>query len=538
MPRTFNVAGPNQPDIHYTLDPESRLPNLRTLIGQRNYFVIHAPRQTGKTTLLDALARKLTSEGRYTAIHFSIEGSRPFSKNVVAAITTALDSLRVNTKILLPDPLRPPAGLFENIPDPADGILHVLSEWAQQSTRPLVIFIDEIDAIEEDALIAVLHQLRSGYKLRPQGFPQSVALIGMRDVREYRARIRSERESLGSASPFNIKTDSLTLKNFSVDQVAALYQQHTEETGQAWSDEAVAKTYELTQGQPWLVNALARQIIENDVTDRTVAITPDHLDAAKEELILRRDTHLDSLVERLHETRVRRVIEPVLTGSYTGADVYNDDLLYVADLGLTTRPPAQIHIANPVYAEMIPRALSFVMQSNLPIQPQWYIMPDGRLDVIKLFSEFQQFFRRDGDFWLERYEYKEAGPHLILYAWLQRVINGGGHLQRESALGAKRADLLIEWPVTTNAERRRWPIPPGVAVQREVLEVKLYRDSDTETEGLKQLGEYLDRLGISSGHLLIFDRRAGRTWDEKIFRRDNVVLPAPHEHLRATVWGF
>jgi hypothetical protein len=538
MPRQFNTAGPNQPEIHYTLDPEPRLPGLRKLIEQREYFALHAPRQTGKTTLLDALARKLTAEGRYAAIHFSLEASRPFSKDVPQAIKTTLDSLQSTAEALLPETLRPPAESFANVRDFGNGLFNVLTQWAKRSPRPLVIFIDEIDALEDDALISVLHQLRSGFKLRPESFPQSVALIGMRDVREYRARIRPERESLGGSSPFNVKAESLLLENFSHEQVRELYQQHTQETGQAWSEEAVDRAYDLTQGQPWLVNALARQIVERDVTDRSAIITPHHVEAAKEALILRRDTHLDSLAERLHEPRVRRVIEPVLVGSFFGSDVYNDDLLYAADLGLVTRPPAQTRITNPIYAEVIPRSLSFVMQSGLPVQAQWYIQPDGKLDMMKLLAEFQQFFREESEAWLKDQQYIEAGPHLLLYAWLQRVINGGGHLARESAVGNKRADLLLEWPITTNAQLRRWPISPSVSVQREVLEVKLYRSPNTEAEGLQQLGGYLSRLGLPAGHLLIFDRREEKTWEEKIYRRDDVVLPSPHEALRATIWGL
>jgi hypothetical protein len=538
MPRTFNVAGPNKPDIHYTLDPEPRLPILRTLIEQQNYFVIHAPRQTGKTTLLNMMAQKLTTEGRYTALRFSIEVSRPFSKDVAAAVTAALSALQRAAKAFLPESLRPPDDLFQNISDPTTGLLYALSEWAQRAPRPLVIFIDEIDAIEEDALISVLHQLRDGYTQRPKNFPHSLALIGMRDVREYRARLRPERESMGSASPFNIKTESLILGNFSSEEVKALYHQHTEETRQIWTDEAVARAYYLTGGQPWLVNALARQIIERDVTDRTISITTAHVDAAKEALILRRDTHLDSLAERLHEPRVRRIIEPVLTGSFGGADVYNDDILYVADLGLTTRPSAPIRIANPIYAEVIPRTLSYVLQNFLPVEPQWYVLPDGRLDMAKLLTEFQHFYRRHSEMWLERFEYKEAGPHLILYSWLQRIANGGGQINRESSIGAGRVDVLIEWPVTTNPQLRRWPLAAGVTVQREALEIKLYEDRSTEAEGLEQLGRYLTRLGEKTGHLLIFDRRPERSWDEKIFRRDNVVLPPPFEHLQATVWGL
>ncbi len=539
MPRRFNTAGPNRPELHYTLDPEARLPELRRLIENQEYFVVHAPRQSGKTTSLDTLARKLTHEGRYTALHFSIERSRPFKDDVAAANRAVLRALQGTVESTLPEALCPPAELFKHEAfEPSSGLFDVLNKWTQRSPRALVVFIDEIDTLEDDALISILHQLRDGYNLRPKNFPQSVALIGMRDVREYRARIRPERESLGSSSPFNVKAESLTLANFTHAQVRALYEQHTAETGQIWQEDAVARAYELTRGQPWLVNALARQIVEHEAAESATAITAMHVESAKEALILRRDTHLDSLAERLHEGRVRRVIEPVLTGSFFSADVYNDDLLYVAGLGLVTPPPAQIMIANPIYAEVIPRALSFVMQSGLPVQAQWYILPDGRLDLSKLLTEFQQFFREESEAWLKNQHYIEAGPHLLLYAWLQRVINGGGHLGRESAVGNKRADLLLEWPITTHPEKRRWPILPEVYVQREALEVKLYHSSNTETEGLQQLGGYLSRLGLTSGHLLIFDRRPEKTWEEKIYRRNEVVLPAPHESLRATIWGL
>jgi hypothetical protein len=177
------------------------------------------------------------------------------------------------------------------------------------------------------------------------------------------------------------------------------------------------------------------------------------------------------------------------------------------------------------------------MQSTLPIESAWYVSPDGRLDTVKLLSEFQQFFRQHSESWLERFEYKEASPHLVLYAWLSRVVNGGGRLSRESAVGTGRADLLIEWPVTADAALRRWPIPPGVAVQREVIEVKVYADGSTQAKGLEQLGTYLARLGDAAGHLVVFDRRPGRSWDEKVFRLNGVKLPPPHEDREVTVWG-
>ena len=124
----------------------------------------------------------------------------------------------------------------------------------------------------------------------------------MRDVRDYKVASGGS-ERLNTSSPFNIKTDSLTLESFSPEDVAALYRQHTDETGQIFTDAAVEHAFYLTQGQPWLVNALARQVVETVAPDPATAVTPAHFDAAKEILIQRQDTHLDSLAERLREPR-------------------------------------------------------------------------------------------------------------------------------------------------------------------------------------------------------------------------------------------
>ncbi|MFN5515168.1 MAG: ATP-binding protein, partial [Cyanobacteriota bacterium] len=73
MPKWFNTAGPCKADIHYMLSPTARLPELQPLIDQQNYFVIHAPRQVGKTTAMLALAQELTASGQYTAVMLSVE---------------------------------------------------------------------------------------------------------------------------------------------------------------------------------------------------------------------------------------------------------------------------------------------------------------------------------------------------------------------------------------------------------------------------------------------------------------------------------
>ena len=251
-----------------------------------------------------------------------------------AAELANLGAWRNVISIRLPLDLQPPTWLYE---EPGQRIQGSLQAWAQAASRPLVLFIDEIDSLQDEALISVLRQLRDGYPNRPENFPLSVGLIGLRDVRDYKVASGGS-ERLNTASPFNIKVSSITLRDFNAAEVIELYQQHTDDTGQTFTPEATARAFYLTQGQPWLVNALAKEIVEKMVKDRTIVITPEHIFTAKEILITRQDTHLDSLAERLRDKRVKAIIEPMLAGLELG-DVPNDDIQFVLDLGLCKMDP-------------------------------------------------------------------------------------------------------------------------------------------------------------------------------------------------------
>jgi hypothetical protein len=218
---------------------------------------------------------------------------------------------------------------------------------------------------------------------------------------------------------------------------------------------------------------------------------------------------------------VRRVIQALLVGWETPTALPEDDLQYVEDLGLIRRKPS-VTIANPIYREIIPRALTSVTQDMLAQEPTWYIRGDGRLDLPKLLGAFQQFFREHSEAWIERFDYKEAGPQLLLQAFLQRIVNAGGRVEREYGLGRKRTDLLVLWP------------HPG-GVQRAVIELKvLHRSLEaTLAEGLAQTWEYADRSAAEEAHLVVFDCTPAKPWEEKIFQRQE-----RHGGMAITVWGM
>ncbi|MEK0187205.1 MAG: ATP-binding protein, partial [Oscillatoriales cyanobacterium] len=384
MPRWFNTAGPCRDNIHYMLPATRRLPNLERLIAQQSYFVIHAPRQIGKTTAMLALAKQLTDSGQYTAIVVSVELGSPFNDNPQQAQAVILSSWRSEARVYLPPELQPPPKQEMEV---GQGIEETLRQWAQTSPRPLAIFIDEIDSLQNEVLLSVLRQLRNGYPSRPRAFPQSVGLIGLRDVRDYKVAAGGS-DRLNTSSPFNIKVRSITLRNFNASEVAELYGQHTQDTGQVFTPEAVALAFELTQGQPWLVNALAKEIVEELVTDESIEITPEHILEAKEILIKRQDTHLDSLAERLRENRVKAIIEPMLAGLELG-NIPNDDIQFLIDLGLCKMDvQGGLTIANPIYREVLPRVLTVTPMASLPqIAPSW-LTSEGKLDTQALLKTF------------------------------------------------------------------------------------------------------------------------------------------------------
>jgi len=232
------------------------------------------------------------------------------------------------------------------------------------------------------------------------------------------------------------------------------------------------------------------------------AITRAHVEEAKERLILARATHLDSLASKLHEPRVRRFIEPILAGTASRqGDCYDDDLLYCRDLGLLA-PGNPLRIANPIYREVIARVLSGSVEGEVLAEPRSFVMADGRLDLGRILRELVDFWREHGDVLAGNLTYHEAAPQLVLMAFLQRVVNGGGFIDREYGIGRGRIDLLVRWPYSGGDGKRAW--------QRAAIELKVWRDKtkDPLRKGLEQLDEYLDGSGLDTGVLVIFDRRA------------------------------
>jgi len=496
------------------LPPADRLvgAQLHRYIRDNLYWVLHAPRQTGKTTFLLSWAREINAGGEAAACYASVESCQGITDRAEVMITLN-KAICASAKISgLPIPELP----FDQ---PEFLLYKTMQKWAELVfPKPLTVLFDETDVLEGEPLISFLRQLRNGFAERGPGkFPVSIALVGMRDLKDYITAAKSG-QAPNPGSPFNIKSDSVFISNFSKDDVTTLFAQRTEETGQQINVEALDYIFEQSWGQPWIVNSLLQRatmrVLEEDSTE---TVTLDHILTAREQMIQARETHLDALSVRLRDPKIKRVIETILVGNNDpeiGRTHPNVEL--AIDLGLIKWDTATgFTISNPIYEEILTRYLNSGYHDNMPPPASWqWQKADGSLDMDALLKEFQRFWRKHSEIWEQKSDYTEAFPHLLLMAFLQRLLNGGGRIERECAAGRGRMDLAVEYD-------KRWYI----------IEIKLIHSYDTpeevREEGLRQIAAYRDKAAPDApSYLVIFDRREdakGRPWDEKIYWQEETV---------------
>jgi hypothetical protein len=487
------------------LPPEDRLvgAQLHRYISDKLYWVLHAPRQTGKTTFLQSWMREINSGTEAVACYVSVETCQGVSEpeRSMPAICEVIKQYACDFGLPVPR-----SG--EDMP-PISMLSDILGNWAKLvAPKPLVVLFDEVDVLIDETLISFLRQLRGRFASRNVGiFPVSIALVGMCDLKDY---ITASKGGVAPnpGSPFNIKEDSAVLSNFHPTDIAKLFAQRTAENGQQITPEAMEYVYEQSRGQPWIVNSLFKRatmrVLEQDSTE---TVTLAHIEEARQQMIIARETHLDALAVRLKEPKIRGVIEPILTGESDPELAESETFRLCLDLGLVAVERGTPVIANPIYREVIARHLTYGQQLAIP-EPEWqWQKSDGALDMDRMLKEFQSFWRQHADLWEPKSDYTEAFPHLLLMAFLQRVINGGGRIDREYAAGRGRMDLCIEYGGC-----------------RHVIEIKLVHPYQTpeavRKTGLEQVRRYRDKVDAHApAYLVVFDRRPAarlKSWDERI----------------------
>jgi hypothetical protein len=506
----FNDTGPCNKTLHYTVEASSRIRGAERMVEKAHYFVVHAARQCGKTTYLHDLRDRLNAEGRHYVLYCSLASLR----NVDDARDGIPEIVRkIKEAFSLSDlPCRTEFAKNPRYDLPVNLLNRELTQLCGIIDKPLVLLFDDADCLSDDTFISFLRQLRDGFNSRyVVSFVHSIALVGTRNIRDFKSRIRPYRESVGNSSPFNIITRTFTMQNFTVKEIAAMFRPHTVETGRKIDKAAVEQIYSLTLGHPWAVNAIARAATDRAANlERLNPITVEHVDEALQTIVMRRDEQVYALLERLKEERVRRIVEPMITGGSVPADKLSDDYRYAVDFGLIRNSEGVTEPSNPVCGELIARVLSSGYMNDIAAKCGECRLPryirDERIDVDFMMRDFQQFQRETGATLKERFRYREAAPYLMLTAFLHHATEGGGRIRSKMATGTGCMDLYLVY------EGQKYPV-----------EIKIRHNAATIAEGLEQTALLIEACGCGEGWLAVFDRRSKVRWEDKLFMRKETV---------------
>ncbi|MDR1164912.1 MAG: hypothetical protein LBO66_03405 [Deltaproteobacteria bacterium] len=551
--KRFNTTGPCVPSEHYLSPALIRVPDIAKLIDEKYYFIIRSPRQSGKTTFLLALEDNINKGDKYYALYCSLE-----ALDNVSNVETAMEKVVIQINDSLKESPSPnlrklcfPEGAL-----PQDDftliVRNTLNYICLNLDRDLVVLFDEADCLSPQALIPFLRQIRQGFNQRSKSagakFPRSLAIVGARDVRDCFTKEKRAEKAIDFNSLFNISEGALSVADFSIDEISALYGQLTAATGQEFAPQALERAWYWTEGQAWLVNALAKEIIETRLQgDYSRTITGEDFDQAAQSLLSREPVHLLSLKERVNEPKIRRVLEAVINGADSiPVEIPPADLKYAADLGILKKnalDDSAFRPANPIYWDMILRTISSSLHSALKnvtspgFAQRW--MDGEKLDMNGLLRAFQSYWRENAvkislnyamesrlatsvNDALDYYGYStdknpvfddlresvkktfadmanEAVAHLAFIAFARWALKGQDDLTPwELALGMTGVDIPV------NRRKRLYPLDIGL------------KGSLNREKMMERLENYMDRHGVSEGWLVVFNLDFNTPWSEKI----------------------
>jgi hypothetical protein len=496
--RIFEKSGSVNPEDSYYVSLENVVntdkQDIKTMIDRGRYFSIFAPRQSGKTTFLQELCLQLHKDSTYAVISLSFQDNKNLNKTEFYSLIEMelYEQLLNRLKEVGCDRVEDVSRFLDSHHLTNHISFRLLFEKLNRIIRfkKIVIFIDEFDGIpitELENFLTTLRELYIKYKNIKEKALYSVGLIGIRNITKL---------IVGGVSPFNI-ADQVDLPPFSLKNVSDLFAQYTEETNQPFREEAVAKIYEETAGQPWLINRLGTILTINVKPETVEPIDEIDVEKAIRLLLKEKNDHFDNLYEKAKlykETFIEIVFDHV---KYKTA---HKEQSWLEQYGLIKEKNDSAVVANNIYKARFVEI--FFDEANVPVPaageipfPE-YRLPGGRLDMKRILLNFDKYIAQIGvsAFYRGGKVYEKTGQFLLT-AWLYQFVRGGeGELRYEVRSGLGRMDIFL-----TYKEKKY------------IIETKVNRHNDlagTIEEGILQLsGKYLSSERTAEGYLVIFDTK-------------------------------
>ena len=507
MKKRFNVTGNCLPSQHYMADTSVKFARILEMVEDGLYFTISRPRQYGKTTTLFQLTRTLNQNERYVALCISFEGigDAAFEDERVFC-PTFLTLLKSEAKRHKQPGLQTLLGELEQTTASFLGLSEAIISLVEASEKKMVLLIDEVDKSSNNQLfLSFLGVLRDKY-LNREDTPTfySVVLAGVHDVRSLKLKISPDSEKKLN-SPWNIAADFEVDMNLQPAEIRPMLEEYARDRNVALDAQTLAeRLFYHTSGHPFLVSKLCKIFDEKTLPQKAERIwTTDDVDQNARQLTQESNVNFDDLSKNLDNNEdLYQLTQDVALGNRR-LDFNTND--WVANLGVLygifANRNGQLAIHNRIYQEVITSKMSFsAMRLNGPMLQRYddaFWLPGNQLNIRKVLLKFQEMMREEQNQKNEGFLEREG--RLLFLAFLKPVLNGHGYAVKEPQTSEeKRLDVFVTYHE-----------------HRYVVELKLWYGEKAHENGLDQLTDYLDRMGLEEGYLLIFDHRKSKQWIDR-----------------------
>ena len=514
MARCFNVTGSCNPKLHYMVDIQSKLEEIKKLVDAGAYFTINRARQYGKTTTLKALAEYLKNDYVVISLDFQRIGNAGFISEYTFSKTFAEYLLRVSTNRKAPiHGIQ--VSILQSLTEETkkdntfalSSLFPYLHDLCDTAEKPVVMIIDEVDsATNNQVFLDFLAQLRSDYLDRDTiSTFHSVILAGVYDVKNIKRKLRPDDDHKVN-SPWNIATDFNVNMSFSKDGIEGMLKEYEADHHTGMDTNLMAELiYNYTSGYPFLVSRYC-QLIDERVAEtekfptKSSAWTREGFLEADKIFLSEKNTLFESLTGKLSDyPELKHMLSQIL---FEGSDIpyvaTNPSIEMATMFGFVKNEHNVVTITNRVFETVLMNHLlseetvghpvfnSAVTDKNRFIQGGHLNM---RLVLERFVDTFTELYK-DED---ERFKEEIGRKYFLLF--LKPIINGIGHSYVEARTrDMKRTDIIIDY-----------------RGELFIVELKIWRGQQYHDDGEAQIAEYLDFYHLSKGYMLTFNFTQSKT---------------------------
>lgn len=503
--KEFNITGTCFPELHYMADISQKFAQTMTMVQQGKYFVINRPRQYGKTTMLEAIARSLRETQEWLVFNLSFEGLGSASFQDEAAFCRAFLGLM---KLQMTESNEPTFADFFNAAQDNTNTLPDLSQtistFVVKAERKLALLIDEVDKSSNNQLfLDFLSVLRNKYlrrHLKTERTFDCVILAGLHDVKSLKLKLRPDQEQKFN-SPWNIATDFTVDMNLQPNEIQPMLEEYARDNQVSLEAALIAeRLFYYTSGYPFLVSKLCKIIAEQLLPEKsTRSWEAIDVELAVAKVVKETNTNFESLIKNLENNAdlYEFVFKNLIEVDYQSYSIHEP----MVGLGLMygiLKNGQGISIHNRIYAEVIYDYMTSKTRSRVNLSEynlnKNFILPDQRLNMEAVLLRFQAFMREQDS--LKDQNFLERNARLVFLAFIKPIINGSGYDFKEPQI----------------SEERRLDVVITYLQHKYIVELKIWRGSEAHADGLLQLVNYLDRQALSTGYLLVFEQLKQKNW--------------------------